>query len=137
MAVAAPLARRVIAPRLASSAAVLADKASKAIAASPNVAQKAAVGAAPTARGLGGSTRAPLPKVSPKVGEEEEKEKKAPKKGPEKWANDGIEKLKEHGADAEQLKKLKETAAGRKILVAASDLKPGSKAMAKLMERLS
>ncbi len=61
----------------------------------------------------------------------------APKKGPGKWANDGIEKLREHGADAEQLKKLKETAAGRKILVAASDLKPGSKAMAKLMERLS
>ena len=60
-----------------------------------------------------------------------------PKKGPEKWANDGIEKLKEHGADAEQLKKLKETAAGRKILVAASDLKPGSKAMAKLAARIS
>lgn len=54
----------------------------------------------------------------------------APKKGPDKWANDGFEKLIEHSSDLKDKRdiifadpKLKE------LLIQASDLKPGTKAM--------
>lgn len=54
----------------------------------------------------------------------------APQKGPEKWANDGFEKLIEHSSELKDKRdiifadpKLKE------LLIQASDLKPGTKAM--------
>jgi hypothetical protein len=67
-----------------------------------------------------------------KVSESEEQ----PKKGPEKWANDGLAKLQKHGSDADKLEKAKADAKGKKLLIAASDLKPGSKAMGKIVERI-
>jgi hypothetical protein len=62
-------------------------------------------------------------------------------KGPEKWANDGFNKLLEHAPDVETQKKLKamknelmKSPSGRKKLISASDLKPGSKAMDKILQ---
>lgn len=65
--------------------------------------------------------------------------KEPPAKGPTKWANDGIEKLKEHddSVNIDGLKdKLLADPQGKKLLIAASDLKPGSKAMNRIMERI-
>jgi hypothetical protein len=61
-----------------------------------------------------------------------------PAKGPDKWANDGLDKLKEHAGE-NKIEALKDQALadprGKKLLIAASDLKPGSKAMQDVAER--
>lgn len=60
-----------------------------------------------------------------------------PAKGDTKWANDGFDKLKEHD-DSAQLDKAKllEDPKAKRMLIAASDLKPGSKAMTDILERI-
>lgn len=68
--------------------------------------------------------------------EEAPKEEKAPPKGPEKWANDGAKKLETAGVSSQQIERLKSTPAGKRLLVEASDLTPGSKAWKKLVERI-
>lgn len=65
-----------------------------------------------------------------------------PKKGPEKWANDGFQKLLDHadGDEKESIEAAKEklmsSAAGKKLLISASDLKVGSKAMDNLLAKI-
>lgn len=64
----------------------------------------------------------------------------SPKKGPDKWADDGLKKLLEHDKDGAlkdtALEQLKKTKAGRDLLIRASDLSPGSKAMDKVMSQI-
>jgi len=89
---------------------------------------------APAARQkfMGDSTRALLKDAS-KVSEE-------PKNGPEKWASEGLQNLKEHSRDPASIDAMKEelmkTNAGKSLLYQASDLKPGSKAMDALLEKI-
>jgi hypothetical protein len=67
----------------------------------------------------------------------------APQKGEKKWMNDGAAKLIEHvdtPEDKNLIKKLKDSAASdpkaKDLLIQASDLKPGSKAMEKVMAKI-
>lgn len=59
---------------------------------------------------------------------------KLPVKGFEKFANDGADKIIEHDPefDSALLERVKKSKKGRDLLIRASDLKPGSKAMDKL-----
>ncbi len=66
-----------------------------------------------------------------------------PKKGPDKWANDGHDKLLEHsdGTDDQKLiqknkAKLLADPKAKGLLVKASDLRPGTKAMSNVLERV-
>jgi len=64
-----------------------------------------------------------------------------PKKGPDKWANDGIQKLLEHDKggeinDSVVIQELLKTQKGKKLLIEASDLTPGSKAMENVMQKI-
>lgn len=65
-----------------------------------------------------------------------------PEKGPAKWANDGVQALMQHaqGKDrdliAQNSKELLADEKGRDLLIKASDLKPGSKAMNNLLDRV-
>lgn len=58
-----------------------------------------------------------------------------PSKGPSKWAKDGIAKLKQHFPSG-SFDKLLATPEGKKLLIAASDLKPGSKAMQDVLAQI-
>jgi hypothetical protein len=69
--------------------------------------------------------------------QEEKQEAPPPAKGEDKWVNDGIEKLKEHGVDEEVLDEARANKKLRELLITASDLKPGSTAMKKLAERFA
>jgi hypothetical protein len=60
-----------------------------------------------------------------------------PLKGPDKWAADGFVKLQQHDKNLNiDSEKLKSTPAGKRLLVAASDLKPGTPAMSKVLEQI-
>ncbi len=62
------------------------------------------------------------------------------KKGPEKWASDGFNKLMKHDStffsNQEIKSKLLSSKKGKELLIKASDLNPGSKAMEKVMEQI-
>lgn len=136
MAVAAPVARRIIGPRIASSLAVTADQAANALRKIPQFAQMetknpamfgAAVSRLTSAGDLSASKAA---------------EQSAPQKGPAKWVNDGYQKLLDHAegddkkalsASSDQLMNSKNT---KDLLISASDLKPGSKAMQNILEKV-
>lgn len=62
----------------------------------------------------------------------------APKKGPEKWANDGAQKIVEHDQTIDQstIDQLKNSKKGRDLLIKASDLKPGSPQMQKIVNQI-
>lgn len=62
--------------------------------------------------------------------------KTRPLKGSEKWANDGFEKLKEQGLKDLDKDTLLSNPKAKKLLIAASDLKPGSKAMNNIVSEL-
>ncbi len=67
-------------------------------------------------------------------------DQKQPTKGPDKWANDGIKKLQQHDKDSslspDVLEQLKKTQKGKDLLIRASDMKPGSKAMDKITNEI-
>lgn len=66
-------------------------------------------------------------------------EKSDPKKGHQKWMSDGGKKLMEHDSasiDEKEIEKLKKTKKGQDLLIHASGLTPGSKAMEKVMEKI-
>lgn len=66
--------------------------------------------------------------------------KDQPTKGPDKWANDGLKKLQEHDSSAFQdpavIEQLKKSKKGRDLLIKASDLDPGTKAMDKILKQI-
>lgn len=138
-AILAPLARRVIAPRVASSVAVSADAAADILRKIPQFAEMessrpAAFQAFATQLATPTETTAPaLMKAA----------SNPPKKGEEKWATDGFAKLIEHTSDPEKIQQLQEMkeklmkdSRSRRLLISASDLKPGSKAMQNLMDQI-
>jgi len=57
-------------------------------------------------------------------------------KGEEKWANDGAKKLIDSGIDQKLIEQLKQDPKGKKLLIEASDLTPGSKGMEGVMKRI-
>lgn len=62
-----------------------------------------------------------------------------PKRGRDKWANDGFEKLIEHSPDSalqENREKLLSDPGTKDLLIRASDLKPGTKAMDDMMIKI-
>jgi hypothetical protein len=63
---------------------------------------------------------------------------KAITKGPDKWVLDGAQKVSLHNESfgQEKIEELKKTQKGRDLLMRASDLKPGSKAMENLIKEL-
>lgn len=65
----------------------------------------------------------------------EEKDRGPAPKGPEKWAADGVAKL-DGAVDAELLAIAAKDPQGKRLLMEASDLKPGSKAMNALAARI-
>lgn len=131
--VAAPLARRFIAPRLASTIAVSADKAADLVKLAPQAvdAMKTPATIAEIASRGAGEKLNSLAKVADQ-----------PTKGPDKWANDGFDKLLNHMSpeDADMLSKNKSTLLGDKetkeLLFKASDLEPGSKAMEAVLSKI-
>jgi hypothetical protein len=128
----APIARRLIAPRAASTIAVAADKAGNAISRAGGAVQRAATNSPGAVSGAGRQLLRPESKLrTPKVSEEE-----SPKNGPKKWAADGLAKLNQHSPDSPLPKDILEDPKKRDILIMASDLKPGSKAMQQLLERI-
>lgn len=65
----------------------------------------------------------------------------APEKGPDKWASDGVKKLQEHDpssgiSDPETISRLKKSKKGKDLLIQASDLKPGTKAMDNVLRKI-
>ena len=96
----------------------------------------------------GASSRPPLPGPQrPRVGEEDKPKDEnlqkssdspdsvqSPKKGQDKWADDGLKKLKEHGASVDP--SFLKSAKAKRLLALASDFKPGSKAMEKLADKI-
>jgi len=135
-AVAAPIARRFVAPRISSSIAASADGVAKILRKIPNAAvlekeQPRAFQA--LVKQLVGSSENPTP--LPKAADKEE-----PSQGPEKWANEGLKRLEAHASGSvkrDALQSLKETKRGRDLLVKASTLKPGSMAMENVMANIS
>jgi hypothetical protein len=58
-----------------------------------------------------------------------------PKAGPDKWANEGIKRLREHGANVDE--KLLKNPRARSLILHASDLKPGGRGMARIAEEIA
>lgn len=81
---------------------------------------------------------------SPKTVLQKSADNEAPKKGPAKWANDGHDKLLKHAGDDEMTVELLQKAKTsmidnpklKKLLIEASDLKPGSKALDKVVLKM-
>lgn len=76
------------------------------------------------------------PKAAPRVAEEKSK-------GEKKWADDGLKKILDHAKDPEQKKALEkarnvmlQNPKLKQLLIQASDLKPGSPAMEKVLEQI-
>lgn len=59
-----------------------------------------------------------------------------PLRGKDKWASDGFDKLVSHGASGLDRDTLLQDPKTKELLIRASDLKPGSKAMDKLLEQI-
>lgn len=68
----------------------------------------------------------------------------AQKKGSDKWASDGFDKVIQHETDPNKIQKFKEMRAkllsdmnAKRLFISASDLKPGSKAMDKIVDQIN
>lgn len=129
-AIAAPIARRVIAPRVASTIAVTTDNLSKALRQIPEMAnleiKQPGVFQAIVSHAASNGGVAPAQSAN------------IQKKGPDKWANDGAQNLLKHdptSLDGFTQADLKDPKT-KDLLIQASDLKPGSKGMAKVMTQI-
>lgn len=93
-----------------------------------NRVQRSAIPALPNAT-TGGSSR---------VAQDENESR--PLKGREKWANDGFEKLLKHGGATQRLQSLKgallSSPKGKRLLIAASNRKPGTKAFEMIVTQI-
>lgn len=144
MAIAAPIARRVIAPRIGSSVAVAADQAGNLLKNAPEVLSHPA--AAPalgfTASGVNPAQSFPNAADQQTPGAPMPNTQPAPNKGPEKWAQDGFQNLKGHVND-EDRKWLEENKsalmvdpAAKKLLVTGSNFSPGTKPLDDIIKHL-
>jgi hypothetical protein len=64
----------------------------------------------------------------------------APTKGPDKWANDGLKNIQDHDSsafsDPAVIEQILGSKKGKDLLIRASDLKPNTKAMDKLVDQI-
>lgn len=68
---------------------------------------------------------------------EPQSELEKPKKGRDKWIDDGLKNLEKHGMNPSQFKdEVLRSRKGQSLLISASDLKPGSKAMERIREQI-
>lgn len=116
--VAVALARRMIAPRLASSGAVTLDKISDVLSKTPEFAKIAT----------------DKPQVFSSLANKVLESYKS--KGEEKWTIKGTENLLESGLSQEKINKLNQSKKGKSLLIRASDLKPNSKQIQNLMKEI-
>jgi hypothetical protein len=67
-------------------------------------------------------------------------DKNKPTKGPEKWANDGLKNIQDHDSsafsDPAVIEQILGSKKGKDLLIRASDLKPNTKAMDKIVEQI-
>lgn len=131
-AVTAAIGRRLVAPRIASSIAITADSAADMLRKIPQLAEVEVKQPAAFQAIVNDFVKSKNVSASPVKAAEEE-----PTKGPSKWANDGLKKLEEHGSKKLDKGALLDNPKAKKLLIAASDLKPGSRAMAKILEELN
>lgn len=137
----APVARRLVSPRLASMTAVTADSAAKALRALPDFASLESSNPKAFQAVVSQLVKNPEPVAAASGAAAAENSK--PVKGPAKWANDGLQKLEDHaeGDDKKTLDKVKgallESPKGRQLLVSASSATPGSTAMSKIMSQIT
>lgn len=123
-------------PNIQATEAIALDKVGNAIKSAPKAAEKAAAIAEKT---VPRAATSKLSEAARSAGQVAEKaaDKDNPKKGPAKWANDGLKKLEEHSGKTLDKGALLENPKAKKLLIAASDLKIGSKAMDKILEELN
>jgi hypothetical protein len=119
----------------AATAAKLLDAGAKTLSNAPELAETLANNAGQAGRMSGNPTTRP---ALSSAAASADADQPAPIKGEGKWASDGLQKLNDHVGD-DKVKDLKDQALadpkGKKLLIAASDLKPGSKAMQNVAER--
>lgn len=121
-AVVAPFARRFVAPRISSSGSASVEAVGNALRAIPKYAEQA--------------VKDPqLFKASVQTYIDQNVDERG-LKGPSRWAADGYDKLLEHGADLDLLGKAKADPKLKNILIEASEEKPGSKVMDKILDKL-
>lgn len=120
------------------NAALLLDKTSRALSNAPKVTDAAMRNPIATQTAIPESIRKTAKSALPKAAESDGKRKRTrPLKGREKWANDGFEKLKKNRSDFSLNKDaLLKSKKGQRLLIAASDLKPGSKAFNKIAAQI-
>jgi hypothetical protein len=119
----------------AQNAAIILDKTSKALTKAPQTAKNAAA-IETVAKPIRSAVDSKLQMVAENDGD---KPSTRPLKGQEKWANDGFKKLLDHSGN-ENMSKMKgallKSPKGKRLLIAASDLKPGSKAFEKIASQI-
>lgn len=129
------VARRTLAPRMASSIAVSADKIANVLRKTPQLSnlEKSNPGAFQAMVQQVLNSESKVATLPAKAAENEN-----PKKGPDKWANDGAEKLLKTDASIspELINELKKSKQGKDLLIRASDLRPGSEQMNKLILKI-
>ncbi len=148
--VVAPIARRVVAPRIASTVAVSADQISKRLLATakgaelarsnPEGFRAAVLSLSKQAQGaLDGAPGRVADSISPRTNETEPAKAPAqePKGGPEKWAFNGATKVSAHTPALKLSDEQKRDPKVRQLLIAASDLKAGSKAMEDIVRKIT
>jgi len=129
------------------SAALTLDKISKTLATSPKFAQlqsqnpKAFQALVQKLSNEANGPGSVLSKPGKSDNEKPDQEESRPLKGSEKWANDGVEKLKSHDksgalSNPKVIEKIMNSKEGKSLLIAASDLKPNSKAMDQLLAKI-
>jgi hypothetical protein len=135
--IAAPIARRMIAPRISSSVGVTAMKMASGLRKIPQIAELEAKNPAAFQSFVNTLVNGQKGGAStPKAAEEKPK-------GEKKWADDGLKKLLDHTKDPGQKKTIErarnvmlQNPKLKQLLIYASDLKPGSPAMEKVLEQI-
>lgn len=148
-AIIAPVARRAIAPRVASSVAATANAAGNALRGSAAATESIAPAAVqslshslpnPSPIGFPGSV-IPLPaaaQVNPKNPQnvaQGQPLNRSPSSGPDAWAQQGVQKLGIQ--DGGLVSKMLQDPHGKQLLIQASDLSPGSKAMKNIINQIN
>lgn len=141
LALAAPVARRVIAPRMASTISATSDALADQLRKIPQFAAlETKQPAAFQAMVLKFADYEKQGNSAPTILKAADQ---APTKGPDKWANDGLKNLIDHTDDQstkDQLGKMKSSLLAdpkaRDLLNQASDLRPGSKAMQRILDKI-
>lgn len=135
--IAAAVGRKIITPRISSSGAVTFNKISKKLMNSPQV-KEFATKSPDIFQAMVYQFEKAIKSEAPMSMAAENQDRQPANKGPDKWMNDGIEKLMEHDKSIDEpiVKELMKTQKGKDLLIRASDLKPRTPAMEKIIEQI-